>query len=60
MKCAPALEPGAQKIAVAYLNNYNDQTNPDPKLRGDRNVFVARWRSPAPPGRPRCRKATSG
>ena len=35
-----ALEAGAQKISVAYLNNYNDQNNPDPKLRGDRNVFV--------------------
>ncbi len=34
------LEAGAQKISVAYLNNYNDQNNPDPKLRGDRNVFV--------------------
>ena len=35
-----ALEAGAQKISVSYLNNYNDQNNPDPKLRGDRNVFV--------------------
>ena len=35
-----SLEAGPQKISVAYLNNYNDQTNPDPKLRGDRNVFV--------------------
>ena len=35
-----ALEAGAQKISLAYLNNYNDQNNPDPKLRGDRNVFV--------------------
>ncbi len=34
------LEAGAQKLSVAYLNNYVDQNNPDPKLRGDRNVFV--------------------
>jgi len=31
---------GSQPIAVAFLNNYRDTTNPDPKLRGDRNVFV--------------------
>ena len=31
---------GEHKVALAYLNNYNDQNNPDPKLRGDRNVFV--------------------
>ena len=31
---------GQHKLAMAYLNNYNDQNNPDPKLRGDRNVFV--------------------
>ena len=34
---APA---GRQPLTVAYLNNYNDTTNSDPKLRGDRNLFV--------------------
>ena len=34
------LEKGNQKISVVYLNNYRDLTNADPKLRGDRNVFV--------------------
>jgi hypothetical protein len=34
------LEPGAQQLVVAYLNNYRDLENPDPRLRGDRNVFV--------------------
>ena len=37
---ATSAEQGNQKISVAYLNNYVDLTNPDPKLRGDRNVFV--------------------
>jgi mono/diheme cytochrome c family protein len=31
---------GPHKITVAFLNNYNDTTNPDPKLRGDRNAFL--------------------
>jgi hypothetical protein len=31
---------GVQPLAVAFLNNYNDNNNPDPALRGDRNVFV--------------------
>jgi hypothetical protein len=33
-------EAGRHPIAVAYLNNYVDQTNSDLKLRGDRNLFV--------------------
>ena len=44
-----ALEAGPQKIAVAYLNNYNDSTNADPKLRGDRNVFVRDVEIAGPP-----------
>ena len=32
---------GKHRIGLAYLNNYNDTKNPDPKLRGDRNLFVA-------------------
>lgn len=32
---------GKRKLTLAYLNNYNDQNNPDPKLRGDRNAFVS-------------------
>lgn len=32
---------GQRKLTVSYLNNYNDQNNADPKLRGDRNVYLA-------------------
>ena len=46
------LEAGSQKIAVAYLNNYKDPSNPDPKLRGDRNVFVESIEITGPPGPP--------
>lgn len=31
---------GHQPLTVGYLNNYSDTTNQDPKLRGDRNLFV--------------------
>ncbi len=31
---------GQRKLSIAYLNNYNDQTNADPKMRGDRNAYV--------------------
>jgi hypothetical protein len=31
---------GTQKLSAAYLNNYNDGSHPDPKMRGDRNVFL--------------------
>ncbi len=31
---------GTHRLSLAYLNNYNGQNNPNPKLRGDRNVFV--------------------
>ena len=31
---------GKQPIVVAYLNNYVNRDNPDPKLRGDRNLFI--------------------
>ena len=41
---------GEQKVAVAYLNNYSDLNNPDPKLRGDRNLFVESLEMQAPPG----------
>jgi hypothetical protein len=43
------LEKGKQKISVVYLNNYRDMTNPDPKLRGDRNVFVHEVELVGPP-----------
>lgn len=33
-------EAGRKSIAFAFLNNYHDTANPNPKLRGDRNVFV--------------------
>ncbi len=32
---------GTHKLSLAYLNNYNGNDSPNPKLRGDRNVFVA-------------------
>ncbi|MEO8350429.1 MAG: DUF1592 domain-containing protein [Chthoniobacteraceae bacterium] len=31
---------GRQPVAIGFLNNYNDSTNRDSKLRGDRNLFV--------------------
>ncbi|MCZ6794551.1 MAG: DUF1592 domain-containing protein, partial [Planctomycetota bacterium] len=34
------LEAGERRLAVAYLNNYNEPDHPDPKLRGDRNLVV--------------------
>jgi hypothetical protein len=34
------IEAGKQRLAVAYLNNYNVPDHPDPKLRGDRNLIV--------------------
>ncbi len=46
------LPPGPQRVAVAYLNNYSDESNPDPKLRGDRNVYVEYVEIQAPPGPP--------
>ncbi|MEI9894835.1 MAG: DUF1592 domain-containing protein [Chthoniobacter sp.] len=44
------LPAGAKQVAVAFLNNYNDDHNPDPKLRGDRNVFVNYVEIQTPPG----------
>ncbi len=46
------LPPGSHRVTVAYLNNYNDANNPDPKLRGDRNVFVESVEITTPPGPP--------
>ncbi|MDQ3625193.1 MAG: DUF1587 domain-containing protein, partial [Verrucomicrobiota bacterium] len=40
---------GKQKIAVAFLNNYHDETNADEKLRGDRNLFVDSIEIVSPP-----------
>lgn len=34
------LTAGRNRLAVGYLNNYNVQDHPDPKLRGDRNLMV--------------------
>lgn len=33
-------EAGDQVVGLGFLNNYNDDRNPDPKMRGDRNLFV--------------------
>jgi mono/diheme cytochrome c family protein len=35
------VDAGWKDISVAYLNNYVDEGNPDPKLRGDRNLYLA-------------------
>ncbi len=39
---------GWQDLSIAYLNNYVDTKNPDPKLRGDRNLYV-NWVEVEPP-----------
>lgn len=31
---------GARRVAAAFINDYYDLKNPDPKLRGDRNLYV--------------------
>jgi len=31
---------GVRRIAAAFINDYYDPDNPDPSLRGDRNLFV--------------------
>ena len=33
---------GRHKVAVAFINDYNRPKDPDPKLRGDRNLLVRR------------------
>ncbi len=43
-------QPGWNKLAIAYTNNYSDQDNPDPKLRGDRNLYVESVDVEFPPG----------
>ena len=32
---------GTHQVTAAYVNNYNESNHPDPKMRGDRNLFVA-------------------
>ena len=32
---------GRHRVSAAYLNNYNESNHPDPKMRGDRNVYLA-------------------
>ncbi len=34
------LKKGTHRIELAYLNNYVNNDHPDPRLRGDRNLFV--------------------
>jgi mono/diheme cytochrome c family protein len=41
-----------QKLSVAYLNNYVDENNPDPKLRGDRNLHIVKIEIESPPVAP--------
>ena len=46
---------GSHRIATEYTNNAVDNNNPDPKKRGDRNLYVEYWEItgpydvPAPP-----------
>ncbi len=44
------VEHGAHRVAFAYLNNYVDATNSNPKLRGDRNVYLRYLEVAGPPG----------
>jgi mono/diheme cytochrome c family protein len=44
------LPPGTHRVTLGYLNNYSDANNPDPKLRGDRNIFVEYVEIQTPPG----------
>lgn len=39
---------GKRRLSVAYLNNYVNNTSPDPKLRGDRNLIVDWFEVEAP------------
>src|SRR5690606_20158206 len=46
------LKKGTQPVSLAYLNNYSDANHPNPKLRGDRNVFVEYVEIQSPAGPP--------
>jgi hypothetical protein len=46
------LPAGSRPVTLGYLNNYHDANNPDPKLRGDRNIFVEYVEIQTPPGAP--------
>jgi Ca-dependent carbohydrate-binding module xylan-binding len=46
------LAAGSQKVAIAYLNNYNKSEDPDPQMRGDRNLFVEYVEVESPAGAP--------
>jgi hypothetical protein len=41
---------GWRKLGFAFLNDYYDLKNPDPKLRGDRNLYVESFELELPPG----------
>ncbi|MDB6151948.1 MAG: Protein of unknown function (DUF1587)/Protein of unknown function (DUF1592)/Protein of unknown [Chthoniobacteraceae bacterium] len=47
-----AIDAGTQKVAIGFLNNYNNANSPDDKLRGDRNLFVDYVEIEAPPLEP--------
>ena len=32
---------GNHRVTAGFINNYNEPKHPDPKMRGDRNVFLA-------------------
>jgi hypothetical protein len=35
------VQAGKHSIRAEFLNNYNESNHPDPKMRGDRNVYLA-------------------
>jgi len=37
---ATIVDAGKARIALTFANNYRDEKNPDPKLRGDRNLIL--------------------
>ncbi len=44
------LKAGSHRIGAAYINNYVNQDDPDPKKRGDRNLLVDYLEIAGPPG----------
>ena len=47
------VEKGRRRVAVAYVNNYSERNHPDPKMRGDRNVYLAAFEVIGPVNVPR-------
>lgn len=47
------IEKGGHRVRLTYVNNYNELQSPDPKLRGDRNVFLEYVEIIGPKDKPR-------